>query len=182
MTFPSRNDESHLYFITASICGWKEILSRMEYVNIVLEALSTYRNNSTILLFAFVIMPTHMHAILKPRKDSIGHFLQQFGSVTAHRIIQELKKSNSIDLLEFFHQSRRDPRSKYSIWQDIQAKNIYSVEFLNQKMEYIHSNPVSGKWKLAQERCLYPVSSAVYYDLGKTPIIEIDDIREYLSI
>jgi REP element-mobilizing transposase RayT len=181
MTFDSLNDDSHLFFITASVCGWKPLLAQEKYSRIVLEGLDTYRRNSTILLFAFVIMPTHLHTIIKPLQGSIGQFLQKFGSFTAHRMVKELKQSNSTDLLDFFHQSRRDPRSKHSIWQDIQSKNIYSIEFLAQKLEYIHNNPVGGKWNLFKNRTQYPLSSAMYYDLGKLPTIEVDDIRDFLT-
>jgi putative transposase len=181
MTFDSVDNDSHLFFITASICGWKPILADKKYFGVILEGLNTYRMNSMILLFSYVIMPTHIHAIIKPFHVTIGQFLQQFGSFTAHRIIAELKRSSSTDLLAFFHLARRDPRCTYSIWQDIQAKNIYSGEFLDQKLEYIHNNPVTGKWNLVQDRAQYPLSSARYYDLGKPSPIDVDDIRDYLN-
>ena len=63
----------------------------------------------------------------------------------------------------------------------MQAKNIYTEKFLLQKMEYIHQNPVAKEWNLVQERADYKYSSACFYDEDKQPIIEIDDIREYLS-
>jgi putative transposase len=180
MTFDSLNDESHLYFLTGSICRWKPLFKEDSFSEIILEALNIYRAESKILLFAYVIMPTHIHAILKPLHLTIGQFLQRFGSVTAHGILRKLKDRNSEDLLDFFHQARRDPRNKYSIWQDIQAINIFSHNFLAEKLEYLHNNPISGKWNLASDRAEYSLSSAMYYDLGKKPLIGIDDIREYL--
>jgi hypothetical protein len=75
---------------------------------------------------------------------------------------------------------RRDKRHKHSIWQDIQAKNVFSIKFLNQKMEYIHNNPVDKDWKLVDDRADYRYSSACFYDRNITPIIEIDDVRDYL--
>ena len=181
MTFKSLQDESHLFFITASICGWKPILLDGKYSKIILEALSTYRKNSNILLFAFVIMPTHLHAIIKPLDSTIGSFLRRFGSFTAHKIIDELKESKEVDLLNFFHDSKRESKVNYSIWQDIQAKNIYSQNFLEQKLEYIHNNPLSEKWRLVKDKADYSLSSARKYDREETPIIEVNDIRDYLS-
>ncbi|MBX2962139.1 MAG: hypothetical protein KF687_06470 [Cyclobacteriaceae bacterium] len=35
-----------------------------------------------------------------------------------------------------------------------------------QKLDYMHRNPVSGKWKLADDFTKYPHSSAGYYELG----------------
>ena len=134
------------------------------------------------ILFAFVIMPSHLHLILKPTAKTIGEVLQEFGSYTAHSILSELHKDKLYDLLKFFHEQRRDTRHKYSIWQDIQAKNIYSAEFLSQKMEYLHSNPVWKDWKLAVDRAEYKYSSACFYDKGITPIIPITDINEWLMV
>jgi len=46
------------------------------------------------------------------------------------------------------------------------AKPIYTLAFLNQKLDYIHHNPVSGKWSLCNEYTDYPHSSAAFYILG----------------
>ncbi len=133
-------------------------------------------------LFAFVIMPSHLHFILKPESKTIGDVLQDFGSYTAHMILQQMRNEMRENLLEFFHEQRRDSRHQHSIWQDIQAKNIYSSEFLSQKMEYIHSNPASKDWQLVKERAEYKYSSACFYDNGLTPIIPITDLNEWLML
>ena len=134
-----------------------------------------------ILLFAYVVMPSHLHAILKPESNSIGEIIQQFGSFTAHEIMKKLNQQNQKDLLALFRQKKRDPRHDHSIWQDIQAKNIYSLDFLQQKLEYIHQNPMAKDWKLATDRADYIYSSAGYYDDGRKPVIEITDINEWLT-
>jgi putative transposase len=74
---------------------------------------------------------------------------------------------------------RCDRRHHYRIWQDIQAKNVFPTKYLNQKIEYIHNNPVDKDWKLVDDRAGYQYSSACFYDREISPIIEIDDIREY---
>jgi len=127
-------------------------------------------------------MPSHLHAILKPQNGTIEEIIQQFGSFTAHEVLKKLRAENQKDLLDVFHQNRRDQRHEHSIWQDIQAKNIYSIDFLWQKIEYIHQNPVAKDWKLAEDRADYPYSSAGYYDYGRKPVIEITDINEWLAV
>jgi REP element-mobilizing transposase RayT len=134
-----------------------------------------------ILLFAFVIMPSHLHAILKPESNTIGEIVQQFGSFTAHDVLKKLDANNQKDLLAVFRRKKRDQRHEHSIWQDIQAKNIFSVDFLQQKLEYIHQNPVAKDWKLVEDRADYPYSSAGYYDYGRKPIIDITDVNDWLT-
>jgi len=181
MTFSAYNDPTHLYFITASIVDWKHLFITSEYANIPLNCLAWLQKQKRILLFAFVIMPSHLHAILKPVRDSIGAIVQQYGSFTAHEILKKLRIDNQKDLLDLFHQKKRDQRHEHSIWQDIQAKNIYSMDFLQQKMEYIHQNPIAKDWKLVEDRADYLYSSAGYYDYRRKPIIEITDINEWLA-
>lgn len=146
-----------------------------------LNSLAWMQKEKRILLFAYVVMPSHLHVILKPESNSIGEIVQRFGSFTAHEIVKKLKQQNQKDLLELFRQRKRDPRHDHSIWQDIQAKNIYSLDFLQQKLQYIHQNPIAKDWKLAKDRADYIYSSAGYYDYGRKPIIEITDINEWLT-
>jgi REP element-mobilizing transposase RayT len=180
MTFKSFHDESHLYFVTASIVEWIHIFKYEKYASIVLSSLQWLQTQNKILLFAFVIMPSHLHLILKPIQKSIGEILQDFGSFTAHEILKQARKDNKTEWLNCFQKNRRDIRHEHSIWQDIQAKNIYSMEFLEQKMEYIHQNPIAKDWNLVKDRADYLFSSAGYYDYGRKPIIQITDIKEWL--
>ncbi len=132
-------------------------------------------------LFAFVLMPSHLHAVVQPVGRPIGELLQNFASFTAHAILRQLRRDDRQELLAFFHEQRRDKREEHSIWQDVQAKNIFSERFLVQKIEYIHQNPVAKEWKLVKDRAEYKYSSASFYDEDRQPIIEIDDIRERLQ-
>ena len=181
MTFSSKPVPDHLYFVTASVCGWQPLFIEKEYVEIVLNSFTWLRQEKRMALFAFVIMPTHLHTIALPLDRSIGELLQSFGSFTAHTILKKLRENNRKELLDFFHKHRCDSSLEHSIWQDIQAKNIYSEKFLTQKIEYIHQNPVAREWKLVRARADYEYSSACLYDNDQQPIIEINDIREYLS-
>jgi len=176
--FPSFHDPTHLYFITASIIDWKHLFITPEYTNIPLNSLAWLQQQKRILLFAFVLMPSHLHAIIKPEVASIDEILQQFGSFTAQEVLNKLRAENQKGLLKLFQQKKRDQRHEHSIWRDIQAKNIYSTDFLRQKMEYIHQNPVAKDWKLVEDRADYLYSSAGYY--GRKPIIEIMNINEWL--
>lgn len=99
MTFPSVHDINHLYFVTASIAGWKRLLAEPKYMQIILDSLTWLQNEKRILLFAFVIMPSHLHLILKPESKTIGEVLQNFGSYTAHAILSELRGDKRDDLM-----------------------------------------------------------------------------------
>jgi len=46
------------------------------------------------------------------------------------------------------------------------AKEIISEKMLLQKLDYMHHNPVSGKWHLVDDFVEYPHSSARFYETG----------------
>ncbi len=46
------------------------------------------------------------------------------------------------------------------------AKPIFTKSFLKQKIDYIHNNPVKGKWRLTDDFIRYEHSSASFYETG----------------
>ena len=180
MTFKPVHDPEHLYFVTATILGWKHLFHQSPYACIVLDSFDWHRRNGRWSLYAYVLMPNHLHAILRPAADkTISQVLQSFGSFTAHAILQQLQEDQCQTLLAFFAQRQdHDPHKYHQIWQPIQAKNIWSETFLRQKLEYIHNNPVVERWGLVESRGDYAYSSACFYDRGEVPGVEVDNLWE----
>ncbi len=181
MTFNSIHDPTHLYFVTVTVVEWIPLFKHSKYTEVILSSLTWMQKEKRILLFAFVIMPTHAHILIKPENQTIGEAAQQFGAFTAHETLKKVREDGRTDWLKIFEKEKRDPRHKHSIWQDIQAKNIFSMKVLEQKLDYIHQNPIAKDWKLATDRADYIYSSARYYDYGRESIIEITDINEWLA-
>ncbi len=180
MSFRSIHVENHLYFITATVAGWNKLFLDKKYVSVVLNSLKWLRENKRIKLFAFVIMPHHMHFICIPLNGyQIGEIIQNFGSYTAHKFLKIMRQDGEIELLKYFKDAALKSKLKinYHFWERIQAKNIFSEEVLKQKLEYIHNNPIAKNWTLASNRFDYTYSSACFYDKDAKPIIDIDDVR-----
>lgn len=180
MKYKSLHFPEHLYFITDTVIGWKNIFEEGKYLKIILESLSWLRLNQKMFLFSFVIMPSHLHFISKPQKErSIAQVMQKFNSFTGHKLTLSLIKDRSPYLKYFQEAARSIGDRKYRIWENPLDKNIFTEEVLWQKMEYIHNNPIQERWRLVEDRADYPYSSACFYDRGVKPIIEIDDVRDY---
>ncbi|MEQ9218540.1 MAG: transposase [Cyclobacteriaceae bacterium] len=121
----------------------------------------------------FVIMPNHLHALIHIRHDksNINKILGNAKRFLAYDIVNRLKTKNRQDLLHIMSEkvtseekSRNKKHRAFEISSDI--KMCWGEEFLLQKLEYIHANPVSGKWKLADSYVEYPHSSAAFYELN----------------
>jgi REP element-mobilizing transposase RayT len=182
MTFKPHHDPTHLYFLTATILGWRQVFVKPAYARIVLDSLDWHRRQGRWSLYAYVLMPNHLHALVKPEETrTVSDVLQSFGSFTAHAILVRLKSESHDNLLAFFAQRReKDARKEHQIWQPIQAKNVYSAAFLREKLDYMHNNPVAKQWHLVEDRADYAYSSACFYDRGEAPAVEVDDVRGWL--
>ncbi|MEW6718351.1 MAG: hypothetical protein AB1345_12740 [Chloroflexota bacterium] len=98
MSFKPLHIPDHLYFITYGLVEWLSLFSDPTYASIVLNSLDWHRKQKRILLFSFVIMPTHIHWICKPQDPyTINEALQSFASFTAHDILKELRKNRRND-------------------------------------------------------------------------------------
>ncbi|MBI5568235.1 MAG: hypothetical protein HY870_25300 [Chloroflexi bacterium] len=183
MTFKPQPYPDHLYFITGSLVGWRPLFTRPEFAAFVLDSLAWHRHHQRWTLYAYVIMPTHLHLIIKPGADqTITTNLQSLASFTAHAILKLLRAGQLQTELQYFATHRQaDATEKHQIWQPLQAKNIYSVEFLREKMEYIHNNPIAKHWALVDNRAEYRYSSACFYDRAEPPVVEVDDARVWLA-
>ena len=57
----------------------------------------------------------------------------------------------------------------HEVWKDaFDIKECRTEKFIMQKLNYIHNNPCSGKWKPAVDSVHYLHSSASFYIVGKT--------------
>jgi REP element-mobilizing transposase RayT len=183
MTYRPVHDPTHEYFVTATLLGWKRLFEEPHYAQIILDSLGWHRQNGRWALYAYVVMPSHVHAVVKPVSGyTISDVLRSFGSFTAHAILAELRAEARQDLLGFFsNRQLRDASKRFQVWRPMEAANVVSPEFLVQKVEYIHDNPVAENWSLVGNRADYAYSSACFYDRGDPPLVEVDNAWELLG-
>jgi hypothetical protein len=71
---------------------------------------------------------------------------------------------------------------KHTVWIDsFEVKECRTEKFVLQKLQYMHYNPVSGKWKLSASPLNYLHSSAPFYFNGRQQLFEVKDYRELLN-
>jgi hypothetical protein len=90
----------------------------------------------------------------------------------AYELINRLKQLNENKILQQLSDGVTEREKKkgqlHKVFKDsFDAKPIYTRKFLLQKINYIHLNPVKGKWKLISDWREYEHSSASFYELSK---------------
>ena len=152
-----------IYFWTATIHYWYPLMQENRNKDIIINYLKILSAEEKITMYGFVIMPNHLHFIWQLNKLNGKETPKaSFMKYTAHSFRRNLKEENKLDLYKV------DAANKaHEIWQrDSLGIEIYSRDIARQKLDYIHGNPVSGRWLLAKDDISYHYSSARFYETG----------------
>lgn len=167
-----------IYFWTATINNWQQLLLDEKQKDVIISALHYLSTKGLVTVFGFVIMPNHLHLIwrlnkINGKESPKGSFMK----FTAHTFTKWLKAKNGIGSYAVNALNKR-----HEIWQrDALGIEIWSKEVARQKLSYIHFNPVSGKWKLAKDDLDYKYSSARFYETGVDEFGFLSNIFDYFN-
>ena len=156
--------KQHPEFITVTCLEWKPILQDDRFKDIVLESLNFLSTAQRATVFAFVIMSNHFHLIWQIMGDHRRDIVQRdFLRFTSREILKHLKNERSL-LVDELHVNASD--RKYQVWErNSLGIPLWSHDVFDQKLDYIHSNPVkAGLCKYPGD---YKYSSAKFYFTGK---------------
>jgi len=173
----------YFYFVTTTAVAHLHIFERDIIKRILLDTFDSFRLHKRLKLFCFVIMPNHTHFIGQFRKDDpLADVMRDFKRQASDRILRQIKAEERTNLLEALaNKVTRPDKQHHKIWDDDYiAKDVFSIEFLQQKMDYIHHNPCQPHWHLSEVPETYIWSSARFYLTEEPCIVPIDDVREFL--
>ena len=154
-----------VYFWTDTIKDWKNLLSPVKYKQLIVDTLAKLVVKKQIRVYGFVIMPNHIHLIwelIAKNGKEMPH--ASFNKAISHLIIKDLKRNHS-DMLPLFQVNESE--RQYRVWQrDPLAVLMDDRKKVEQKLDYIHLNPLQEKWNLADKPEEYYWSSARFYETG----------------
>jgi putative transposase len=163
----------HTYFLTLTVVGWIDIFTRQRYNDKIIESLKFCTEHKGLDIFAYVIMLSHIHLVARCLKGNLNEVLRDFKSFTAKEILKmiesEAGESRREWLLHMFkyYAKFKNQNATYMFWQ----KTSHPIELnypaiIDQKIEYIHSNPVEAGYVVDPSSWYY--SSACVSSLLKT--------------
>ena len=174
-------EKEHLFFVTSTVLNWINLFDKKKFAEIMIDSLKFITEDQWINVYAFALMPNHIHLIIKfLANHTADQVFRDFHKYTAQQILKIMRNEESV-LINKFMVYKKD--RKHQIWQrDPKFKNIYSAQFLLQKVEYIHNNPIQPKWQLVERPEDYLYSSAAYYLKDKPfTLFKLTDLRELCS-
>ena len=164
------------YFITSSVVGGLPLFMHAAIADITLDALRYMQQENNVFLRAYVIMPNHIHLIAE--HEQLPVMLGRFKSFTARSIIDHLKGYNNQHYLSRLKSRKlkhhRD--SEHQVWQEgLHPKQLFTAEIVEQKVNYIHLNPVKAGFVDSPDDWRY--SSARNY-MGEEGLIQVNRFGE----
>ncbi|MBC8319686.1 MAG: transposase [Bacteroidetes bacterium] len=166
-------DPNGTYFITFATVNWVDVFTRNEYRNILIDSFNFCSKNKGLDIHAWVIMSNHVHMIISRK-----------GNIPLERIMRDMKKFTSVEIIHAIEESTVESRKKWmlKIFADAGKVNPNNVKFqfwqqdnhpieldsnkeIEQKLNYIHDNPVKHGFTNAPE--CYDWNSAIDYAGGR---------------
>jgi putative transposase len=170
---------SPAYYLTSVTKDRLPVFRTDKIKTIVSNALNEARKSGGFLIFAYVIMPDHLHLVTDNSKKP-EQILRYVNGIVARRVIDFLKENGYTSSLEkLCHEDYRRGH-RYSLWDHHpNIRLLTSESMLMQRVHYTHQNPVrAGLVEKAED---YKYSSARIWNrkpLEDEPlIVDLDNIH-----
>ncbi len=177
----SRNYKFHnpegVYFVSFAVVEWLDVFTRNEYKDVIINSLQYCQKEKGMELYAWCIMTNHMHLVFKSIRELKPEILlrdfKRFTSRAIIKAIQENENESRKDwLLDQFVKAGEKSSNvkKYQFWRhDNKPIELWSNKVIDEKISYIHNNPVEEGIVYKPEEYVY--SSAKDYS-GELGLIE----------
>lgn len=185
MATRTKHTEKHeFYFCTLTCYNWIslfEITIFFDQIEKWFKLLPKYNMK----IVAFVMMPNHLHFIIyidEKANKTLNTVIANAKRFWAYEIVNRLQKRQDIltILRNAVTKAEKIAQKKHRVFiPSFDARICLDKNMIIQKLNYIHLNPVRGKWLLTDDWTTYPFSSALYYEAEISKPDYLLDFREY---
>ena len=118
--------------------------------------------NKGLNVYAWVIMSNHVHMIIGTRDQPMENILRDIKRHTSKKIVEAIsnnpQESRKEWMMRLFESAgRRNPNNEnFQFWQlGNNPIELWSNHLIDQKLDYLHNNPVVAGWVDEPEHYLY---------------------------
>jgi len=168
-------DQTQPYFVTFSIIQWIDVFIRPQYQEILIDSINHCIEHKGLEVYAWCIMTSHVHMAIGTTQNPMQHIvrdLKKWTSIKLYEAIQENPQESRKEWLKWMFDRAgkyNSSNTHFQVWQQhSHPLELSSAYLVQQKIDYIHQNPV--KAGIVGEAHHYLYSSAYDYAGGKGPI------------
>ncbi|MEM9830295.1 MAG: transposase [Bacteroidota bacterium] len=173
-------NEEGLYFVSFATVYWIDVFIRDEYFQTIVSSLDYCRKHKGLEIYCWCIMPSHIHLVFRASEGNPSTLLGKFKEFTSKQIMNQIKKnakeSRKDWLLWMFERAgaKSSNVKHHQFWRhDNKPIELWSAKVIDQKVNYIHMNPVAAGF--VSEPAHWKYSSALDYS-GGNGLLAIDYI------
>ena len=176
-----------LYFLSTAVVYWVDVFTRSTYKEIVIDSLQHCIEQKGLVLYAYVIMSNHIHLIISKQQDAptFSDIMRDFKKFTSMKIIKAIKANPQESRKEWLLTmlaaagKKNSNNTTYQFWQQNNHPIALEGNWIDEKLAYIHNNPVKAGW--VNEPEAYFFSSARNY-AGLLSPMKITSIYDGITI
>lgn len=168
-----QNQRDAIYFVTFTCHRWLPLFEETKLYDNIYGWFKILQEQG-IKTIGYVLMPNHLHCMIYLPRESpeLYKVISNAKRFMAYEIVKRLKADGKDSLLEKLEEDVKAKEGKkgklHQVFKEsYDAKECFNEPFIRQKLDYMHKNPVSGKWNLASDYLQYLHSSARFYDLNE---------------
>ncbi|GAB2800892.1 transposase [Rhabdobacter roseus] len=146
-------DQGGVYFVTMTVVGWIDLFTRKEYRDLFLESVRYCQKEKGLIVYAWCIMSNHIHLIVRAEEDNLSAVIRDLKKFTSKQLFAAIEanpeESRRNWILAIFRKSGEFNYNNvnFQVWQQHnQPVELYSPGVIEQKLNYIHENPVRAGW------------------------------------
>ena len=168
--FEHPQEDNSIYFVTFTCYDWLHLFETTDTYNLIYKWFDVLYGKG-VRVTGYVTMPNHFHGLLyfPIMPQAINTVIGNAKRFMAYEIIEKLEASNQKKILQRLKDAVKPNEKKkgqlHKVFEDsFDAKKCYSKDFILQKLDYIHANPIRGRWQLVNQYTDYKHSSAGFYE------------------
>ncbi len=182
----SRENENGFYFITFTNDKWLHLFHSLNMYD---EIYNWFRilEEKKEEITGFVIMPNHLHLLLfhKEENGELHKIISNGKRFMAYEMIARLKEKKEWTTLKILTDEltvieKKKGQKHKTFEESFDCKRCYTEKFIQQKLNYMHNNPIQQKWGLAEIPQYYKHSSAAFY--SEQPMQYSFNLQHYKSV
>ena len=165
-------DQDKLYFVSFATVHWIDLFVRPAYFDVLVTSLKYCQKEKGLEVYAWCIMPSHVHLIIGTSIRPMQDILRALKSYTSRKLKEEILSHPSESRKEWItwmmeRAGRKNGNNNsWQLWQQHnQPIELSNNRMLDQRLEYVHMNPVVSGFVSEPEYWRY--SSAMDYAGGK---------------
>jgi REP element-mobilizing transposase RayT len=143
-------DNSKPYFITTTVVAWIDVFTRKAQKEKLINSLQYCQKQKGLIIYAWCLMSNHLHMICQSGNEEkpLHDIIRDFKTFTSKQILQTMEEegeSRKEWMLFLFKNACKELKrqQEFKVWQSgYHAEVIFTQKFLEQKLDYIHNNPV----------------------------------------